>query len=874
MRRLSFSLIILFLFAVPSFAKSVIAVHSTGKIVLDGKLTEEVWKRAGFTEFYQRIPEEGKPATEKMETWVAYDDEALYIAARMYDPHPDSIVGRLTRRDGWAGSDIFYCELDPYHDKRTGYFFGVSACGAYNDGTYNNDEWGDDSWDGIWEAKAHIDSLGWTAEIRIPFSQLRFHNTDVQTWGINFERFLSRKNENSFAAYTPRNESGFVSRFMDLEGLKDIPHASRVEILPYVTFKADYLHPDEGDPFHDRANYLPGAGADFKVGIGNDLNLDGTINPDFGQVEVDPAVINLSDAETFFQEKRPFFIEGSNIFRFGNGGANDFENFGWFDPGFFYSRRIGRSPQGELPAYDYADIPIAAHIIGAAKLTGDLGNNTPLGVISAVTKREYADISSGGVHSSAEVEPLTAYNVIRARKEFDGSFWSIGAFGSNAYRSFTDPALASQINKTGSALALDGWSFLDRDRVWVVTGWAGMTNLTGTKEALTLVQENSRHYFQRPDATKNYFDSNATSLTGYGARFWLNKNQGNVMFNGGLGFLGPGYDQNDLGLSYHADIINGHVMLGYKWTQPAGIMRFANFWGVVGRSYDFEGNPTDRSYALGGYFQSSGYYDFRGFVSLPASHISTTLTRGGPVALMPRTEYAEFAFSSDQRLSLAYDGGTWIGTTSLGHIAWSVTGGLSWKANDNLDVRFSPNFTHSRNDEQYLAAVTDANAHTTYGTRYIFGELDQQTLSATIRANWTFTPALSFQLYLQPFISVGTYTNIKEFAKPGTFDFNRYGIDTGTISLTDGVYTIDPDGAGSSPAFTMSDPNFHYSSVRGNAVLRWEYLPGSTIYFVWQHTQAQDDAYTNLDPARDLSSLFSANAENIFLIKVNYWLNI
>ena len=438
-----------------SFAK-VQAVRTSSKITIDGKLDEDVWKHQPFTELYQESPNEGSPATQRTEAWIAYDDTKIYVAARMYDTHPDSIVARMTRRDGWAEADFFWVEFDPYHDKRTGYSFGMSAAGSFTDATFSNDEWEDNTWDGIWDGKTQIDSLGWTAEFEIPFSQLRFHDIEEQIWGVNFARYFSRRKESDFAAFKPKNGSGYVSRFPELTGIKGIPSPSRIEFMPYTTIKEEFKPSIEGDPFHTGAKFSPGAGADLKAGIGRNLNLDMTFNPDFGQVEVDPAVINLSDAETIFQEKRPFFIEGSSIFRFGNGGANNFENYDWFDPIFFYSRRIGRQPQGDIPSADYSDIPIATTILGAAKLTGDLGNTFPIGAVSAVTKREYADLSTSGTASEVEVEPLTYYNVVRLRKEYGGGFSALGGMITNVTRSFDDPSLEKQLNKSGSVFAIDG----------------------------------------------------------------------------------------------------------------------------------------------------------------------------------------------------------------------------------------------------------------------------------------------------------------------------------------------------------------------------------------------------------------------------------
>lgn len=873
MRYALFVLLLLCL-SVASFAK-VQAVRTSSKIIIDGKLDEDIWKRQPFTELYQESPSEGSPATQRTEAWIAYDDTKIYVAARMYDTHPDSIVARMTRRDGWAEADFFWVEFDPYHDKRTGYSFGMSAAGSFTDATFSNDEWEDNTWDGIWDGKTQIDSLGWTAEFEIPFSQLRFHDVEEQIWGVNFARYFSRRKESDFAAFKPKNGSGYVSRFPELTGIKGIPSPSRIEFMPYTTIKEEFKPSIEGDPFHTGAKFSPGAGADLKAGVSRNLNLDMTFNPDFGQVEVDPAVINLSDAETIFQEKRPFFIEGSSVFRFGNGGANNFENYDWFDPIFFYSRRIGRQPQGEIPSADYSDIPIATTILGAAKLTGDLGNTFPIGAVSAVTKREYADLSTSGTTSEVEVEPLTYYNVLRLRKEYGGGFSALGGMVTNVTRSFDYPSLEKQLNKSGSVLAIDGWSFLDNNREWVVTGWAGLTHLSGTTHAITAIQQNSRHYFQRPDAEHIHVDTTATSLTGYGGRLWLNKQKGNVTLNAGLGYLDPNYDQNDLGVSFKGDLINAHIQSGYKWTVPSGIMHYASASGAMARSFDGEGNATHIGYAGFGNIQFTNYYQVAGQVSYFPWQMSNAATRGGPLMAVPRMLYSDLGFDSDPRKSVGFGASASYQPTVNGHVSWTTGAYIEWRASNNIFFRFAPSYVVGDRDAQYVSTVQDPTATNTFGSRYIFAELDQRTLSASIRFNWTFTPHLSFQLFLQPYISVGEYTNLKELSTPASYSFLRYGDEGSTISNADGMYTIDPDGGGSALPFSLYDPNFHFASIRGNAVLRWEYLPGSTAYLVWTQQQSAFSQSTSLDVANDLGDAFSSdNTENILMLKVSYWFSL
>ncbi len=457
-------------------------------VTIDGLLNEPLWQSAEkLTGFTQRDPTQGAVPTESTVVYVAYDDAALYIGARLYDSHPDSIVARLARRDQGTNSDRFQIYIDPYHDKRSGFYFGINAAGTLYDGTLFNDDWDDDTWDGVWEGKVTRDATGWTAELRIPYSQLRFVRKNEYVWGINFRRDIARKNEFDYIAYTPRDGRGFVSRFPDLVGIERIEPPRRREILPYATSRAAFTHQPAGNPFNDGSKFDPGFGADAKIGLGSNLTLNATVNPDFGQVEVDPAVVNLSDRETFFNEKRPFFVEGSSIFEFGFGGQSNFWGFNWSGPSFFYSRRIGRSlglpgapDKGYVDGPDgahilgYVDGPDGAHILGALKLTGKVAGSWNVGGLTAVTARERATLQDSlGGRWGQEMEPLATYGAYRAQKEFAKGRQGLGFMTTFAGRAFDDPTLRDFRNNNSTTLGADGWVFLDSAKTWVTTAWVG-----------------------------------------------------------------------------------------------------------------------------------------------------------------------------------------------------------------------------------------------------------------------------------------------------------------------------------------------------------------------------------------------------------------
>jgi hypothetical protein len=845
-------------------------------IVLDGKLSEPVWQSKPVNEFTQKDPDEGKPSTEETDVWIAYDNENIYVAARLYDSKADSIDASLSRRDNFIDSDWFVFYVDPYNDKKTGYFFGINAGGTIADGVLFNDSWDDWSWDGIWESKTSIDAKGWTVEMKIPFSQMRFNQAEAMTWGVNFHREIKRNNEKSYLVMVPKKESGFVSRFASLEGLNGVNPKQRFEVMPYMVQKAQYLVHDSNDPFYKSNQYKTTIGADFKIGIGSNLNVDATINPDFGQVEVDPAVINLSAFESYFDEKRPFFIEGMDKFYFGIGGSNSNWgfNFGW--PELFYSRRIGRSPRRETSDADYTNYPSETRILGAAKLTGKLSESVTVGTVSAVTERTYATLWNEGKRTEEEVEPLTYYNVLRAKKEFNDGRQSLGVMFTSVNRIFNDNSLSEDLSQNAYALGLDGWTFLDEDKEYVLTGAFSGTYVSGTKEYLQNLQESPLRYYQRPDASYVDFDSSRTSLSGYYGRLMLNKQQGNFYINSAVGLISPGFEQNDLGYQWMADRINMHTAVGYRWFDPEGIFRSKETYVAYARSFDFEGNSISNFFwgRIAGTFTNYYYLNIGG--NLQFETVNKTATRGGPLMINPASFYSWIYANSDSREKIYISGEVDYSKDKEGSDYKWISIGLTWKPNSQITFKFGPEYTISYEKNQWVDNIDDATAVNTYKTRYVFAEIKQHTLSTNIRLNWTFTPTLSLQLFLQPFFAVGDYSGFKELAKPGVNEFNKFGENGSTINY-DGEneeYNVDPDGSGPAEKFTFDQPDFNYKSLRGTAVLRWETMPGSILYFVWSHNQANYDDPGRFSFGRDFRSLWNTQGDNVFLVKFSYWLDI
>jgi hypothetical protein len=855
---------------------SVQAMRLTEPIVVDGVLSEVAWRSAvPATDFRQLDPVEGVQPSQRTEVRIAYDDDAVYVGARLFDDSPDSIYVRLARRDVAVQADRFRVYLDPQHDKRSGYYFMVNAAGTQYDGTLLNDGMEDASWDGVWAGKAKLDDQGWTVEMRIPYSQLRFPHSQECVWGINFARVIQRRSESVYLVYTPKKENGFVSRFPNLVGIKDVHPGRAIEVLPYVTSKAEFLASSPNDPFHDGSEFEGSAGGDLRIRVGGRLTLNATVNPDFGQVEVDPAVVNLSDVETFFQEKRPFFVEGSSNFRFGNEGASNYWGFNWPEPTFFYSRRVGRSPQGSIPDSAYADAPLGTTILGAAKLTGKPAPGWNLGSLSAITGRESAELAGDfGSQTITEIEPPTYYGVLRGQREIAGRRYGLGLMGTLAARDFQDPHLRDELNTTSLMTGFDGWAFLDSSRTWVISGWTAASYIHGNEARIAGAQTDPRHYFQRPDATHVEFDPTATSLSGWGSRYWLNREKGSMIFNAALGAMSPGFDVNDVGFHTRSDLINSHVGGGYKWTETTKTHKYRELIGALFGTADFGGNVTNAGvWALHSIeFVNNNSWELRAAMN-PESH-NNRRTRGGPLMLNKPGYEAGTYFDTDGKARVFWFVGLGgYAQPEADSYDWYFEPGVEWKPGSSFNLRVGPGLYRNVDDAQYIDTIEDATATHTYGARYIFGDLDQTTLSANIRLNWSFSPTLSLQTYIQPLMSTGDYSAIKELARPDSYAFNVYGEGSSTFDPTTGV--ADPDGpAGPAAPIAIGNPDFDFVSLRGNAVLRWEYRPGSTFYLVWTQERTDEDTNGNFDVDSSFRRMLSADADDIFLAKFTYYFNL
>jgi len=824
------------------------AVHATGPIRIDGRLDESDWAQAEpAREFTQLDPVEGEPASERTEVRVLFDGTSLYVGAVMFDDDPGAIVSRLARRDNLkTDADWFEVFIDAYHDHRTALEFGVTPAGTIVDASLGADGGREPSWDPVWESKTRIDERGWVAEIRIPLSQLRYNDQDDATWGIQFTRKILRKQETDLFAFVPKSEHAGINRYGHLTGLGQVRAPRRLEFVPHAVMRGQYTEVEAGDPFRSGRDVFLDAGFEARYGVTSALSLDAAVRPDFGQVEVDPAVINLSDFETQYDEKRPFFIEGEENFSFGRFSPSGGSTF----PDLFFSRRIGHPPTRSLSSsrYYYADIPGETTILGAAKLSGKLNgklNDWSLGVLEAVTPSEDARyLDDFNERQTVQVEPLSNYFVARAARDFRQGDTSVGALVTAVNRDLSDPTMATLLRSNAVVAGFDlnhSWNH----RRWIVDAALVGSAIQGSEQAITAAQRSSARYFQRPDATHFHLDPSRTSLSGRAAQLGLTKLSG-LHWRGSVGYqeVSPGFEANDLGFQRHADVRSLAATLDYRENRPRPVFR--NWLArVYSRdSWDFGGTLISNSVGTYGYTQFTNYWSVSGQVDVNFQTLDNTLTRGGPMAVSPGATTSTVTVTSDDRKRYQLSGSATFSGDAYG--GRTQTGYLSAAVNASPNIRFSttPSITYNHASAQYAATYADPLATMTYGRRYVFAALDEKTFGLSTRLDWTFTPQMSLQLYLQPFFGSGSYDHYAEFRSPRTFRFDRYGQDRGTIEHgPDGALLIDPDGpTGPAESFTLYDPSFDVHTLRSSVVFRWEYRPGSPLFIAFQRRSNSDQA--------------------------------
>ena len=812
------------------------AIRATSPIRLDGKLDESTWASAPVTDQFTQIdPNEGQPASQKTEVRVVYDDEALYVGVRLHDTGP--IIARLGRRDMNLGdSDWFGLMIDSYHDHRTAFGFDVNPAGVRRDETKTITH-DDNSWDAVWRVATSIDSAGWTVEYRIPFSQLRFRADSALTWGVQFERVIGRNREYSVSTFIPKADRGGVPAYGHLEGLNRLRTGSRLEFLPYTVARAEYV--DRGaNPFRTKSEYGSSFGADLKYRVASNLTLSASVNPDFGQVEVDPAVVNLGVYETFFAEKRPLFLEGGEIFDFGSGNTSGGQ--------LFYSRRIGRTPTLGAPT-SRSDLPPVTTILGAGKLTGKIGGWS-VGSIAALTGREearYLDVAN--LEQQSVAEPRAGYFVARGRRELRAGRSMVGGVVTGVARNLDTDVLRNSFRENAAAGGFD-FRHETTDRRWAFRGDIETSVVRGSPASIIAVQRASNHFFQRPDALHLGVDSAASSLVGYGMSLAATK-QGGEHWRGELAgaITSPGYEVNDIGFAVRTDRRDIAGSITYNENRPGSLLRRWSVNTNMRSEHNFANEPILTIAQVNLNTQTLGYWSYSVNARRQFRAFDDRLTRGGPLAIRPATWGSNGSMSTDGRKPVTGSARYGFTRDEEGGWSWNTSASLGLKTSSRWNLTVGPSLFRANVVAQYVQTVTDASYTQTYGRRYLFAPLSQTELGLETRFNYSFTPLLTLETYVQPLVSSGDYGAGKQLVDARTFDFAPYN---GNLANFD----------------------FNLRSLRGNSVLRWEWREGSTLYVAWQQSRREVLGFGDFEFDRDTRSLAGIRPDNIFLVKMNYWI--
>ena len=823
----------------PGPVRTATATRTTTDVHIDGVADDAVWATAPvIRDFRQYDPQPDAAPRFATEARVAYDDENLFVFVRALDPRPDSIMRALSRRDVRGPSDQIGIYVDSYHDRRTGFSFYVNPDGVKRDFAVSDDSNEDSSWNGVWDVATRVDSLGWTAEFRIPLSQLRYASSDTHAWGFGVRRTVERIPESeAWPAYS-RTTPGLMSQLGTLEGLEGLGSADRVEMTPYAVAK-DLTRADGGGAF-DHPGELA-MGADLKIGITPNVTLNATVNPDFGQVEADPAVLNLGAFETFFSERRPFFVEGTGLYTFSLNcyivvDCNTNE-------GLFYSRRIGRAPAlaGE---YGDATTSTATPIRAAAKLTGRSAGGLSYGVLDAFT---------GKVDGTEErtVEPRTNFAVLRVQQDLRGGEADVGVIFTAVNREL-DPWTEPWLHRSAY---VGGASFRNRfaGKNYEVAGSFAASRVAGSPEALALTQRSSVHYYQQP-GDDPAVDSTATSLGGYAAQIKVGKHGGGITrFESSLVRQSAGFEVNDLGYLRRADITDWSTWAALSFQSPTKVYRWAQVNGNMWHHWNTSGDHLETGVNLNGHMGLPNNWNVHlgGTLDHLGASLCDRCTRGGPLLRQNVGFFPWGGVNGDSRKAIVpgiwLNAGYWDGGRSSNA---SLSPYLNFRASTRLSGSLGADIYRAHDNTQWFGNFTEDG-----DTHYTFGHLDQRQVSLSLRVNYTLTPDLTFEFYGQPFTSSGTYTDVREVSatpRAAAYD-DRF------------VAFAAPDDAATS---------FSFSQLRTNAVVRWEYRPGSTLFLVWAHGREQYDE----DVARrtwhaDFRDLLDRHPDNTFLVKVAYWLN-
>lgn len=839
---------------------------ATPKPVIDGKLDDECWKHGNWAgDYHQFIPNEGAKPTYPTEHNIQYDDKYLYIAFRAYDPEPDKIHRYAGVRDEIVG-DMVGVNFDSYRDYRTGFEFTITAWGQKVDLVlFNPINW-DFNWNAVWKGKVGMEDSAWVAEIEVPFSQLRYSNQKDQVWGMHTWRWIDRLQEESNWEQQSKIGPGMLYNYGELRGISGLKKSRRLELQPFVLGDLKTMKDEPGSPYTNNGRKWGGnAGLDAKIGVSSNFTIDLTVNPDFGQVESDPSVMNLTAFETFYEEKRPFFLEGLTIFDYQFDGQT-----------LFYSRRIGHAPSINInPAEGFfAKNPDMTTILSAAKFSGTTSNGLSVGLIQSVTANEYARVTDPeGNETKYKVEPLTNYLVARVQKGYNAGNTIVGGMLTSVNRFLDDGELDFLPTDayTGGLDLLHHW----KNKEFFVNAKIIGSHVKGSENAITGLQESSARYFQRPGADYVDYDITRTSLSGLGGKIQIGKGAGGFWkYSTSIAWLTPGLELNDLGYLRTADEIENTNEVTYLINKPVSILRTFDVTLEQRNSWNFGGTYLGSDAELDVSAEFKNQWRLGLDLAYHSKDIDTRLLRGGYDFLMP----ANFEVGVQLRTDASRK---YIGTLSFDYEkagknsaeSISLRPGLSVRPFSMLRISLQAEYEKNRDELQY---VTTRHLDPFFGTRYILGTINQQTLGLTFRVDLNLTPEFSIQYYGNPFVSKGTYTDLKRVKEPEAKDYNdRFEIYRNTI-LINGTYVLsDMDNGGPIPAvYTVNNPDFDFYQFRSNLVAKWEYRLGSFIYLVWSSERTGRTGDSGTSMGSSFKQLFDLFPNNIFLIKLNYWFSL
>ena len=813
--------------------RGAVAQTRAAALRIDGQINDAVWSRAEpIDTFVQRYPKEGAPPSFRTVARVLCDDDAIYVSITAYDPDPAQIKGYLTRRDVDSASDWLRVYIDSYHDRRTAYSFAVNPAGVKVDTYHFNDTGEDLSWDAVWDVTVHRDGDGWHAAFRIPYSQLRFSSGPDRTLGFAVVRSIGRLDEMSTWPLLSKNASGWVSSFGELSGVVRPGSNQRLEVVPYVVADLTRAPADPDNPLQQNLDSGTTAGVDLKYAVSPGLTLSATVNPDFGQVEADPAVVNLTAFETFFDERRPFFIEGSGNFTVGLPGGS-----------LFYSRRIGRAPRGMpvLSSGEFAARPGQTSILGAGKLTGRVGQFS-VGFMAAMTQQEEATIALGAARRHEVIEPQAFYTVSRVRREFSDQS-SLGIMLTTTSRALVDPvSFLPSGAVTGGVDA--NWRI---GRQWSLdANWAA-SSVRGSTGAIGRLQRSTVHAFQRPDASHVDLDPSATALNGHAGSLAFNKIAGErTRFNVNVSFLSPGFDTNDVGYLRRADSIPQSAWFQLRWDEPGKYVRNTRVEFNQFSNHNFGGELLELGYSVSARWELQNRWRAGLGLDHRHSYFDDLLTRGGPGGRRPGDIGTWQYFNTNDSLAVSAGWESSVGRGIRGSYWFNLEPSIAFRPTPALFAEVGLGHSRRVMDAQWIAPVDDEGGH-----HDLFAQLDQTTTRITTRLNYTVTPSLSLQLYAQPFVSAGAYDGYKELLAPRAEVYdNRYA------------------------AFSYAgNDDFNVVSFRTTNVLRWEYRPGSALFVVWQQGREGLSQRGGYNFGRDMGDLFATPASSTLLVKLAYWFN-